>query len=156
MQTHIGDILSVEKGIIVHGCNAQGKMRSGIAKAIREKYPQVYEDYKAHEKKRGLQLGDAIYTVINNDLVIVSAITQEFYGYDKETVYVDYDAIEQAFLSIGLVASLKKLDVHVPLIGCGLANGKWSEVKPRIEGAFHQGEGLHLWILSEAALNQNN
>lgn len=156
MQTHIGDILSVEKGIIVHGCNAQGVMKSGIAKDIREKYPKVYKDYKAHEEKTGLKLGDIVYTYIKDDLLIASIITQEFYGRDKDVVYVDYDAIEQAFLSIGLVASLKKLDVHVPLIGCGLANGKWSEVMPRIEGAFHQGEGLHLWVLTEEALNQTN
>lgn len=153
MQTHIGDILSVTEGIIVHGCNAQGVMKSGIAKDIREKYPQVYEDYKQHERERGLELGDAIYTTIHKDLIIVSAITQEFYGRAK-VIYVDYDAISSAFMKIGLVASLKGLDVHFPLIGCGLANGKWSEVKPRIDEELCLDDRSHLWVLTEEALNQ--
>jgi hypothetical protein len=154
MQIHIGDILTVTKGIIVHGCNAQGRMNSGMAKAIREMYPQVYEDYKAHEKKMGLKLSDVIYTRINEDLIIASAITQEDDGRDENVVYVDYDAISNVFAGIGLVAFLEELDVHFPLIGCGLANGKWSEVKPRIEEELGSDDRSHLWVLTEAALNQ--
>ena len=36
MQTHTGNILQVERGIIIQQVNAQGVMASGIAKAIRE------------------------------------------------------------------------------------------------------------------------
>jgi hypothetical protein len=32
----------------VHGCNAQGKMRSDVAKSIREKFPEAYEVYAGH------------------------------------------------------------------------------------------------------------
>ena len=34
-----------EHAIIVHGVNCQGKMNSGVAKAIREAFPVVYEEY---------------------------------------------------------------------------------------------------------------
>ena len=35
-----GNILDA-KGIIMHGCNAQGVMGSGLAKDIRERWPAV-------------------------------------------------------------------------------------------------------------------
>lgn len=37
-----GDLLKVEKGIIVHQVNCQKTMGSGIALSIRKKYPSHY------------------------------------------------------------------------------------------------------------------
>ena len=37
-----GDLLNVRDGLILHGVNCQRKMNAGIAKQIREKYPEVY------------------------------------------------------------------------------------------------------------------
>ena len=53
IKVKLGDICSVNSGIIVHGCNAQGVMGSGVAKAIRLKYPQVFEDYKNFKNQFG-------------------------------------------------------------------------------------------------------
>ena len=64
IKVKLGDICSVNSGIIVHGCNAQGVMGSGVAKAIRLKYPQVFEDYKNFKNQFGLELGDYIPTQI--------------------------------------------------------------------------------------------
>lgn len=36
------NLLDAKNGIICHQVNCQGKMNSGVAKAIREKYPRVY------------------------------------------------------------------------------------------------------------------
>ena len=36
-----GDVLSTTCIYIAHQCNAMGKMNSGVAKQIREKYPEV-------------------------------------------------------------------------------------------------------------------
>jgi O-acetyl-ADP-ribose deacetylase (regulator of RNase III) len=35
-----GNIVDLSRGFIVHGCNAQGAMNFGVAKAIRDKYPR--------------------------------------------------------------------------------------------------------------------
>lgn len=120
-------------------------MKSGIAGKIRKKWPQVYEDYKQWEANHGLKLGDVIYTKIAEDLIIASMITQEFYGRDKSILYVDYNAISLGFERLGVVARNLKLPIHYPLIGCGLANGKWEEVEGRIQNALDD-EGVEACV----------
>lgn len=40
-----GDLLETQCEVIGHVVNSQGRMGSGVAKAIKEKWPEVYEDY---------------------------------------------------------------------------------------------------------------
>ena len=40
------DITKSNADYICHQVNCQGVMGSGVAKAIRDKWPQVYEEYK--------------------------------------------------------------------------------------------------------------
>ena len=42
-----GDIFDTDCDIIVHQTNCQGVMGHGIALQVKEKYPSVYERYKA-------------------------------------------------------------------------------------------------------------
>ncbi|MEM2159593.1 MAG: macro domain-containing protein [Candidatus Nitrosotenuis sp.] len=134
MKIQNGDILSAESGIIVHGCNAQGKMESGIAAYIRATYPAAYHEYnKAYENQKGLTVGTVVFAEVKPDLWIANAITQEFYGRDKNRVYVDYSAINKCFATVAELARRTKLDVHFPKIGAGLANGDWNIIANRIE-----------------------
>ena len=41
-----GDVTKSDCDIICHQVNCQGVMNSGVAKAIREKWPEVYDNYK--------------------------------------------------------------------------------------------------------------
>lgn len=45
-----GDLFTTNAKIICHQVNCQGKMGSGVAKQVREKYPHVYEEYKRYVK----------------------------------------------------------------------------------------------------------
>lgn len=36
------NIITIQEGVIAHGVNCTGAMNSGVAKAIREKWPEVY------------------------------------------------------------------------------------------------------------------
>ena len=55
-----GDLLGATQKVIIQGCNAQGVMGSGVAKVIRERWPEVFETYNLHYKTFGLKLGDVI------------------------------------------------------------------------------------------------
>ncbi len=125
MQIKHSDILKESTGILVHGVNAQGVMGSGIAKLIRDKYPQVYTDYMRMYKFNGnqLMLGEVIKTDISDKLKIVSGVTQKFYGRDKNFIYLDYAALEKVFVQVNDYAKETSLPVIFPLVGCGLANG---------------------------------
>lgn len=113
---------NVERGFIMHGCNAQGVMGSGVAKIIRDKYPIAYEKYA--EQAPHYILGEVIPVIVEPNLVIVNAITQEFYGTDR--VQVDYDAVEQACRAVKHLANsgiIESNDIYFPFIGAGLAGG---------------------------------
>lgn len=147
---NVGDILSVTKGIIVHGCNAQGVMGSGIALQIRNKYPAAYEAYHKEHLQNGLRLGDVIWAQVTDDLIIGNAITQDKYGRDSNTRYVSHRAIQMAFESVMVTACTLGMDVHYPLIGAGLANGDWAIISEIIDDQFrHYGDDKikrTLWI----------
>lgn len=147
MNENIGDLLSVKRGILVHGCNAQGVMGSGVAKAVRAAYPEAFMAYrKAYEQGR-LKLGTVIWAKIQQaePLAIANAITQEFYGRDPARRYVDYEAVRQAFTRIGVIAREHQLPVHYPKIGAGLGNGDWTVISQILEETL-TGVEHTLWV----------
>lgn len=123
------DLVKTPCKIIMHGCNAQGVMGSGVAKAIREAFPLAYEAYMKQYRARGLQVGEII-AVEQNNKIIINAITQEFYGYDHK-LYVSYSGLTRCF--IRLDNYIDRNDLHgetiaMPRIGCGLGGGDWEAV----------------------------
>lgn len=122
-----GNILSNNSGIIVHGCNAQGVMGSGIALQIKETYPEAYAVYKQCEVTKGLNLGE--YSTVDvgdiREFYIVNMITQQNYGKDGKK-YVSYDAIHDGFTKLFTRLeenSRQDLIVRFPAIGAGLGGG---------------------------------
>jgi O-acetyl-ADP-ribose deacetylase (regulator of RNase III) len=128
-----GDLLASGESVIGHGCNAQGVMRSGIAKAIREAYPTVYSDYRKTYEAQGnkLHLGQVV-TTRTLERTILNIISQEYYGRNPNVVYVSYDAIKKAILRINEMGYIR---VAFPKIGAGLANGNWETISEIIETA---------------------
>lgn len=139
MKTITGNLTHVTEGIIVHGCNAKGKMASGVAKDIREVFPSAYEAYMKRYHEKGLKVGDVVWARIASEkpLAVANAITQESYGRDKSIRYVDYDGLRKAFKSIGDIARKYSLPVYYPMIGAGLANGDWGIISKIIEEELH-------------------
>lgn len=129
-----GSLLASNESVIAHGCNAQGVMKSGIAKDIRERYPVVYWDYQRdyQQNNKQLFLGDVISTEYLHPCyrVILSLITQEFYGREEGKRYVSYDAITRAIERINKIGYSR---VAFPMIGAGLANGNWTVIESIIE-----------------------
>ncbi len=127
-----GDIFKSSLVHIAHGVNCQGVMNSGIAKQIRQLYPIVYESFmNIHEAKADI-LGTVTVVQVDNRF-IYNIYTQEFYGRDRNKVYVNYTA-----LTSGLIQCVKHVIettffepavLGIPWIGCGLANGNRSDVK---------------------------
>lgn len=128
-----GNLLDVTEGIIVHGCNAQGVMGSGVALAVKKKYPECYDIYT----RVPLSLGEVVWYDASTDyndppheLWIANAITQEFYGTGKR--YVNYAAIAECFKKVFRNAKALRAgyhDVHFPKIGAGLGGGDWSIIE---------------------------
>lgn len=128
------NILDVEEGIIIHQCNNRGVMGAGLAKQIRNKYPEAYEDYREHCAYRNFRapLGEIYFKKVKEGLWIANAIAQD--GYGKNRVYTNYEAL-RTVLDIAYKKSLlANCKLHIPYkIGCGLAGGDWEVVFKIIE-----------------------
>ena len=148
IQEITGDITNSTATYIAHCVNCQGKMNSGVAKAIRMKWPVVYKKYREffdrymHPGVSGSTihwdtekfLGRILQVKINNTQSVLNMFCQNFYGYDGKQ-YVSYDAIKDAFER--LAARIKLFDeseqenvaVAIPYkFGSGLAGGDWNTV----------------------------
>lgn len=127
-----GDLLKSSLQAIAHGCNSQGVMGSGIAKQIKEQYPDAFKMYRIAFVKSGLQIGTNIWSSYNNT-IIVNCITQPFFGNDKKR-YVSYDAISDCMKDINSnLFNAGIYEIGLPLIGAGLGGGNWNIISSIIE-----------------------
>lgn len=127
-----GDLFNTEIERIVHGCNAQGVMGSGVAAIIRDRYTLAYDLYRKEYEYRDLTLGNIII-VPSNGKVIINAITQEYYGIDGSR-YVSYDAFSEAMSRINNFCKVNGFnDIAMPMIGAGLGGGDWNVIEAIIE-----------------------
>lgn len=132
-----GDLLQCEERWILHGCNAQGKMGSGVAKAIRAKYPSAYTTYMWQYEHELNMLGTVTFAEQDDGKIIFNGITQEFYGNDGGQ-YVSYEAISDVIWSINDSAAEyctqgDVIKVAMPMIGAGLGGGNWDTISEIIE-----------------------
>jgi O-acetyl-ADP-ribose deacetylase (regulator of RNase III) len=125
-----GDLFTTNIKYIIHGCNAQGVMGSGVAKIIRDRYPEAYQEYRRiYDIEGELDLGDVIWAQSNGKW-IGNAITQEFFGRETSR-YVSYDAISNAMWQINEIDGMS--EVAMPQIGAGLGGGDWNVIAAIIE-----------------------
>lgn len=118
------DLTTVEMGVVCHGVNCMGKMGSGVALAIKKKWPEVYERFKRRGSGKGL-LGTADTIYVNGtSLIIVNCYTQVFYGFGGGR-YADPDAIDRSLTRAARIADLYNLPLYIPKIGCGLGGLNW-------------------------------
>jgi O-acetyl-ADP-ribose deacetylase (regulator of RNase III) len=166
IEYRIGNLLDVTEGIIAHGCNCKGVMGSGVARAIRDTYPKVYDEYASlcHDASASGTdlLGENQYCRVEesryglfDELVVVNMFTQNSFGSDGRR-YVSYDAVDTCFAS--LVKKMKKhgwmdgIDtIHIPQIGSGLGGGKWSIIESIID-AHTKDFNVIVWALNKEQL----
>lgn len=125
----VGDLLEAKEKVIVHGCNNYGVMGSGVAKQIRAKWPNVFDEYHLKYKVFGLELGSIIPVETTDGKIIVNAITQDGFGKDGAR-YVVYEAVEKCFILINEKAyDWNASEIAMPRIGAGLGGGDWTIIE---------------------------
>jgi O-acetyl-ADP-ribose deacetylase (regulator of RNase III) len=132
MKTENRDITTVTKGLIVHGVNCQNAFNTGVAGAIKVKWPKVKESYHyIFDVGIDKLLGHAQFVKVDDDLWVGNLFTQEFFGYDGGR-YADPSAIEQALRSALVYArNAGNIPLYMPRIGCKRGGLDWTtEVLP--------------------------
>jgi len=134
-----GDLLAYAKirqfDLIVHGCNCFCTMGAGIAKQIKEQFPEAYAADCKTKKGDILKLGSYSGCKAHRyDFKIINGYTQYHYGknhMDGIEKPVDYEAITLVMRKINY--NFKGQTIGMPKIGAGLAGGDWNIIKPIIE-----------------------
>jgi O-acetyl-ADP-ribose deacetylase (regulator of RNase III) len=129
-----GDLLALGKNnefdIIVHGCNCFNIMAGGIARQIKEQFPDAWlADQQTLAGDRN-KLGR--YTIgMSGRLVIINAYTQYSTAKQPGEDVFEYQAFGQVLDCIA--ARFGKYKIGLPLIGMGLAGGNPTRIIPMIE-----------------------
>ncbi len=119
---------------IVHGCNCFCAMGAGIARQIKDIWPEAYQADKDTKKGDKSKLGTyskADIIIKDKMLTIINAYTQYDYGFKRDVPPVDYDAIRKVFRQIN--SDFKGKKISIPKIGAGLAGGDWNKIQSIIE-----------------------
>ncbi len=147
----IGDLVedASKYDVVLQGCNCQNRMGAGIAKFLRQKYPEIYEADTIAYKRGEVKLGNYSKWVNEEiETTFVNCYTQ--YGTTGRLVGradVDYDAIRKSFKSVNKEFAGKR--VGIPLIGCGLAGGDWSKVGEIIDEELSEVDPIVVFLLSD-------
>jgi len=118
-----------------HGCNCQGSMGAGIAVGFRERYPAMYEQYRARCKAapREFNLGDVWLWKTDDAPWVFNLGTQEGVWRARAS----YEAIETALRRMRVVADMEGVSsIAVPRIGVGYGGLSWKKVRVIIGRVF--------------------
>ena len=149
------DILTVNKGVIVHSVNCIGGV-GGLAGAIARKWPKNAEEYRAHVRNQKLPimlLGSVFQVNVAHNVVVANLFGQNPVGTRERQT--EYSALINGFKRIaqtcfdgndivkiseytGLEEFPNQLsDIYIPYkIGCGLGGADWKVVEEIIYKIF--------------------
>lgn len=91
-----GDLLTSKADVIAHQCNASGGFGSGVARAVRDRFPRVCEQYRKACQAGHMRLGkcQVVHTDPGSpeDRLVANLCGQERYG--REPIrYTNYEGI---------------------------------------------------------------
>lgn len=154
-----GNILDTDDRIIAHQVNCMGRMGSGVAKALNDEFPELFEDYIEYLRTRQERVFGSCYIHIAHDrnsvcrsdhhtepiipIAIANLFGQRNYGRDGKQ-YTNYQALESALKQMRR-SILYNRDYWYPneqvrlstvRLGCGLGGGSWDVVEPMIQDIF--------------------
>lgn len=155
---HSGNILDSGADLICHQVNCQGAMNSGVAKAIRQKWPQVYTEYRnaardlsseefCDEDLSWMHMLGHIQTVFLADketMGVINMFAQAGYGYDGRR-YTSYDAF---WSCLGEIKKTIKPGLRIAFparIGCVRGGANWNVIFTMIEEVLGDDYNVEIW-----------
>lgn len=144
-----GNLLDAPVDYICHQVNCQGRMGSGIAKQIRERWPDVYDAYMRAFTKSKNTLGDIqLVAHEKRKQIVINMYAQEFYGYDGKR-YTSYDAFWSCLGAIrDFVPEGSKIGFPYK-IGCGLGGANWPVIFQMIMEVLGEDYQVYIYTLKE-------
>lgn len=137
IQYKMGDLFNENVEALVNPVNCVGIMGKGIAKTFKQKYPQMFEEYRKACQLNKVKIGEMFIVKENNKTIICFPTKTDWrlnskIGYIQKGLYaLNHEIVKHDIKSIA-----------IPALGCGNGGLDWEYVKPFIDS--------HLLILSES------
>lgn len=159
-----GSLLETNCDYICHQVNCMGKMNSGVAKAIREKWPVVFKQYEelceswhawayAHHSQEPEQhaasamLGRVQLVQVTENQIVINLFGQGTFGYDGKR-YTSYDAFWMGLGEIRKCVPVGNTIAFPKNIGSCRGGANWNVIKTMIAEALYDYE-VYIYELEE-------
>lgn len=147
----VGNLLEAPQTVIAHQVNCQGVMNSGVAKAIRNKYPEVYTHYINYYHVIRILEGKAQFIETNDKKIVINLFGQKNYGYDGKC-YTSYAYLTEALVEVFVTLKRQKInEFAIPYkMGCDRGGGNWEIVSSILEDLSEKyGIDVYIYSLNE-------
>lgn len=124
-----GSIFDSNAEAIVNAVNCVGVMGAGLAKAFKDKFPHMNEQYELKCKLGILRPGVMDLYVVNSDpKYVINFPTKDDWRDPSELVYINTGK----YALMNTVREWQINSVAIPALGCGLGGLSWGVVKPML------------------------
>ena len=150
-----GNLLDGNCDYICHQVNCKGVMGAGIAKQIRDRWPEVFISYREycnrHDRDPKFMLGNIWGVQVTPNCVnrwVVNMFAQNDYGYNGSR-FTSYDAFAKC-LEVMRDRLPKDKTIGFPKgIGCGLGGGDWEIILRMIENVLGDTHEVFIYELED-------
>jgi O-acetyl-ADP-ribose deacetylase (regulator of RNase III) len=130
-----GDLFASRAQTLVNATNCQGVMGAGIARAFKERFPTMFEDYQ-----RACEAGE--HTATQPHFWRNPGDKPPWMSYERQSVLNIAstphmgDTPKLSLIAVNLVWIVENYEevgirsLAVPALGCGIGGGDWSLMKP--------------------------
>lgn len=137
-----GDIFALEDvNSYAHGCNCAGAMGKGIAVQFRDKFPEMYQEYKTLCKSGAFQPGD-VFDYNYGKGHIYNLGTQKNWRTKATLEYIKASLVRMFEL-----ASHDESKIAMPAIGAGLGGLQWTDVQSVIDSVAVEYPNVELYVV---------
>lgn len=143
------NLLDSDCNYICHQVNCCAKMGSGVAKQIRDKWPEVFSEYIKVSNKYALGRVQVVKLEKPNIPMqrVVNMFAQEGYGYNGKK-YTSYDAFWDCLNELKEIIPERATVAFPYKIGCGLGGANWEIIEKMIDIVFKD-YGVFIYKLEE-------
>lgn len=123
-----GDIFESPAQVIVNTVNTVGVMGKGLALSFKQRYPQMFEKYRAACEKHLLTIGK-LMLFYETDHWLLLFPTKEHWRNPSKLEYIEKGLMK----FVQTYAEKSITSIAFPRLGCGNGELDWTDVKPLME-----------------------
>lgn len=131
-----GSFIDAKENILVHQVNCVGEMAEGVSEQIKERYPDVYSEYRVMciTQDRRKLLNSVLICKVDENKYVANIFGQLSYGWGGK--HTNLIALETGLKKVAEYAQNYHLSVAIPyMLGCE-GGASWSEVERIVARVF--------------------